>query len=127
MYVKPSSRASARATVDLPAPAGPSIATTICRAAGGAASRSRMQPGDVVDEPRVGHGRRVHADDLDALARRQTRDRAHHRQAMVAARVDRAAAQTPGAPHHEAVLTGLDVTAERAQTVDHARDPVGLL
>ena len=66
--------------------------------------------------------------DLDALAGDEPRDRAEHRDPVVAARVDRAAAQPRrDAADVEAVRGRADVRAERAQPVDDRLDPVGLL
>ena len=64
---------------------------------------------------------------VDALVGGQAGDRAEHRQAVVAVRGDRAAAQPAGAAHDEAVLGRLEVAAQAAEAVDDGRDPVGLL
>src|SRR4029077_16926663 len=85
-YVNPSSSATPRATVDLPDPAGPSIATIVIRV-------SRDQRRDVVAEPRVRDRRGLHSHDLDALARSQPGDRPEQRQTVVAVGVDRSSAQ----------------------------------
>ena len=66
------------------------------------------------DRPRSpGRDRRgLHPDDLDALAAGEPRDRAEHREPVVAVRVDRPAAQAAGAAHREPVGGRLDVGAE---------------
>ena len=71
--MKPSARATARATVDFPAPAGRRSRPP-----------SRRQRREVRGEPRVGDLRGLHPHDLDALAGRQPGDRAEQRQPVVA-------------------------------------------
>src|SRR5687767_10153919 len=85
-YVKPSCVATAFATVLFPAPAGPSIAITM------AARLPGQQTREIALERRVRHRDRLEALHLDALLGDQARDGAQHRQAVVAARVDRPAA-----------------------------------
>ena len=128
--MKPSARASARATVLLPAPAGPSIATTIrerllppaCASQAMSAARSGL-------EARVGHRRRVHPQHFDALRSGQAGHRAEHRQPVIAVRVDRAARERRAVPaDREAVRRLLDVRAEATEgRSPRCRDPVGLL
>ena len=92
--MKPSALATARATVDLPAPAGPSIATTI-----------RLHRGrEVVGEPRIGDVGGLHAHDLHALAGGEAGDRAQQREAVIAVGLHPPAAQPARAAHHEAVV-----------------------
>src|SRR3954470_12961025 len=104
-YEKPSSRASLRATVLLPAPAGPSMATTMARSLAGAASGGQLRDerAQVLLEAGVRDGGRLHADDLDASPGGKPRDRAQHRHPVIAARVDRAALDSGAAPYDEAV------------------------
>src|ERR671933_395768 len=78
-------------------------------------------------EAGVAHGGRLHAVDLDAVARCQARHRAEHREPVVAVGGDRAAAQAARAVDLEPVLGRLDPAPERAQAVDDGRDAVGLL
>src|SRR5439155_8332302 len=67
-------------------------------------------------------------DNLHALARREARDGAEHRQAMVAARVHPSATESGrNAPDAESVPRRADVRTQLAQLLDHPRDPVGLL
>ena len=64
---------------------------------------------------------RVGAAQLDALARGDTGDRAEHREAMVAARVDDTAAQPcRNASDPEAVARRPDVTADAPELLDDA-------
>src|SRR3954447_15329024 len=116
-YVKPSRSATARATVDLPAPAGPSMAITM--------ALRLDELAQVGLEAGVGDGRRLHPHDLDAAARGQPGDRAEHRQPVVAVGRERAALQPARPAHGEAVLGRLDVGAEPAQPVHHGGDAVG--
>ena len=60
----------------------------------------------------IGDCRDVHSRDLDSLRGGETRDGAHHRQAVIAARVEHPAAQPSGARHDETVVGRLDLGAE---------------
>src|SRR3954452_15853055 len=105
-YEKPTFSASARATLLLPAPAGPSMATTMR----GSLS-ARDQRAHVGLEAGVGHGGRIHAHDLNAVARGEPRHGAEHRDAVVAASVDRPALDAAVTVHDEPVRCRLDVHA----------------
>src|SRR3954454_25191622 len=65
------------------------------------------QPGDVRLELGLADGGRLHAVNLDALARREARDGAEHREPVVAMGGDRAAAQSAAAADREAVVCRL--------------------
>src|SRR5262249_48037394 len=135
-YRKPSLSARPRATVLLPAPAGPSIATISAFSS----SRTRRLVGllaDLTGDGEIGQGvveageadlRAVRARDRHRLARDDPRDGGEHREPVVAERVDRAAARTcRHAADHEAVGAALDMGADRAQSGDDGVDPVGFL
>src|SRR5215208_2496652 len=98
-----------------PGPPQPALAAT---------SQERVQ---VRLEARVADRRRVHALDLDALARGQPRDSAQHREAVVPVGLQASAAWRAGPVDGEAVLGRLDLGADRPQAVDDGRDPVRLL
>src|SRR3954470_5379146 len=88
------------------------------------ASAGSAPLGDCVQE--IPKSREAYGDDLvvldaHALAGHEARDRPEHRDAVVAARFDGAAAARPGrdAADAEAVVERLDAQAEGAQRVHH--------
>src|SRR4051794_35941374 len=84
--------------------------------------------GQEVEKPGEGYCRTVGVLDLNALARDEARDRAEHRDPVVAVRVDAAAARACRRPaHDEAVGLRLDADADAAQPVDDGLDPISLL
>jgi ribosomal protein L15E len=83
--------------------------------------RERRQ---VLGEPRVEPCRGVEAPHVDAVARGKPGDRAEHGQAVVAVRVERAAAQTPPASRRRRpVRAGLDLGVAGQHT--NAARPAG--
>ena len=77
-------------------------------------------------EPRIADRDGADPLDLDAVARGQPGDRAEHREPVIAARVEPAAAQPAGAADRESVLSA-SISAPSPQPLDHGRDPVRLL
>ena len=115
-YVNPSSRATARATLDFPAPAGPSIATTISPSAFG---HPRQSPDTRPPPPPSRPPRRPP----------RTRARQRHRAARGGGprRLEHAAPQPLPAAHGESITRCLDIGSEAAQAIDDGRDPVRFL
>ena len=105
-------RRSSRATVLLPAPAGPSIATITLTPP--SVARSRANPGyDTVatSNPRT----------ETPSSTGEAGDRAEHREAVIADRVDCPAHDAPGSVDAEAVLVLVGPDPEGAQGVAHDR------
>src|SRR3954471_15043889 len=117
-----SSVSGGRCGLDAAGDGSGTVSPTVARPAG-----LLHQRADVGLERRVADRGGVHARDLDALAGGEARDGAQHREAVIAVRGDRAAAQAAAPAHREAVVGRLDVGAERAQAVDDGGDPVALL
>ena len=102
---RPSSAAMASATVDLPAPDGPSIATTGCHA------DDAGEAGEVVGELGVGGGHGRPASHGRGPGQGVGGDRARHRDAVVAVALERRRGGG-AAPDHEPVGSGLDPDPE---------------
>src|SRR6202041_504072 len=85
------------------------------------------EPFEVIDEAGVRHGGCVHADHLHALARGESGDGAHHREAVIAEGVDLPPSQAVTTLDDEAVVGGLDVGAQAAEAVNDTGDAVCLL
>src|SRR5262245_10183606 len=98
------------------------------RGAGGLlGSAARQERGEVFPESRVADRGGTHALDGDPVARGEPGDRAEHRDAVIAVRVDGAAAQATGAEDSHAVLERLRVAPQGRQRLAGGGDAVGLL
>src|SRR5947208_14277471 len=121
---RPSASATARATVDLPEPAGPSTATTgFFGIVTGASPGHRVQVGGEpgvrgADGPPAPHGRRAVAG--------VGGDGRGHGDAVVAMALEQAGAG-PAAGDDQPVRPGLDADAELGQLLGDRADPVRLL
>ena len=109
----------------------PNTTKSTSSTAASSASRMRVRHAcrccEIRREAGVGHGRGLHADDPHALARGEAGDRAEHGGAVVAGRVDDAAAQPAGPADDEAVGQRLEVAAEAVEPVHDRGDAIGLL
>src|SRR5690242_7200418 len=83
--------------------------------------------GEILHEGRVADRGRVHAFDRDSLPRSEPGDRAEHRDAMIAVRIDRTAAQSAAANDPHAVLEWFGLAAQGRQRRADSGDAVGLL
>ena len=128
LLAAPAGRALGRRTLGRRRAVGASGSLGVARASSGAgAGRRSSQRREVLEEARVGDRRRLHAVDLDALARARPATapsiarRWSPRESIVPP------AQAAGAAHDEAVVGRLDVAAERRSGRRRPRDAVGLL
>src|SRR3954465_14253415 len=134
---QPSRRASARATVVLPAAMNPtrytlSAFTSFAPCSGPPElTRGRPQAAERLEEPRVGNGDDVRAVDHRGLLGAERGDGEGHRHAVIAAGIG-AAARRPGrsvrgSGDDEAVGALVGVDAERAEAANQRGDPIALL
>src|SRR5436305_801319 len=121
-YVKPSRCATARATVDLPAPAGPSMATTVMACPGRAGSLG--QAPQVLGKARIGHLGGVGALHGHPFLRGQAGHGAQEGEAMVTVSPQPSAPQGSGPTNNETIMQGFNVDSQSPQALNHRGDPV---
>src|SRR4051794_3536471 len=134
---QPSRRASARATVVLPAAMNPTRYTLSAFTSFDPCSGcpelidGRDQPAERLEEPGVGNGDDVRAVDDRGLLGGERGDGEGHRHAVIAAGIGAAAGRpgrsVRGSGDDEAVGALVGVDAERAEAGDQRRDPIALL
>src|SRR5439155_13169168 len=125
----PSSRATPRATVDLPTPEGPSIATTFLMRAWGSSSvafAGAPQVREVVRVLGIRHPDRIPPSDNRTPRGRDGRGRGREREAMVAVALERRGTGR-ATLNDEAIRQRFGADAEAIQQVEHGGDAVALL
>jgi hypothetical protein len=83
-----------------------------------------LEPLEVVEEPRVGHGGRARPADRCHARGDQARDRERHRQPMVVEAVGLGATERGAALDPQVVAVDVDPRAQRAEPCRRAGDPV---